>query len=51
MIIGRGYVPYGKETGSKVGDADIVRLEHEIKARFLKKQELNNVYFSILTAG
>ena len=32
-----GYVPYGKETGSKVGDADIVRLEHEIKARFLKE--------------
>ena len=26
-----------KETGSKVGDADIVRLEHEIKARFLKE--------------
>ena len=32
-----GYVPYGKETVSKVGDADIVRLEHEIKARFLKE--------------
>ena len=35
--IAGGYVPYGKETGSKVGDADIVRLEHEIKARFLKE--------------
>ena len=35
-----GYVPYGKETGSKAGDADIVRLEHEIKARFLKEAEI-----------
>ena len=32
-----GYVPYGKETRPKVGDADIVRLEHEIKERFLKE--------------
>lgn len=37
MIIWRGLCTIWKETGSKVGDADIVRLEHEIKARFLKE--------------
>lgn len=32
-----GYVPYGKEEGVKVSEADIVRLEREIKERFLKE--------------
>lgn len=32
-----GYVSYGKESRVKASEADIVRLEHEIKARFLKE--------------
>ena len=43
-----GYVPYGKETGSKVGDADIVRLEHEIKERFLKEAGIKQCLFQYI---